>query len=89
MKRLALVAAVLALAACKPKDSGTTTSDSTATSTAPAMAPAPADTGMKGGAMKDTSMKGMADTGMKKADSGMGAMSDSTKKHHKKPAAAQ
>jgi hypothetical protein len=81
MKRLALVAAVLALAACKPKDSGTTTTDST--STAPAMAPAPADTGMKGGAMKDTSMKGMADTGMKKADSGMGAMTDSTKKHKK------
>jgi hypothetical protein len=82
MKRLALVAAVLALAACKPKDSGTTTTDST--STAPAMAPAPADTGMKGGAMKDTSMKGMADTGMKKADSGMGAMVDSTKKKMKK-----
>jgi hypothetical protein len=89
MKRLALVAAVLALAACKPKDSGSTPSDSTATSTAPAMAPASADTGMKGGAMKDTSMKGMADTGMKKADSGMGAMSDTAMKGKKHKKAAQ
>ena len=79
MKRLALVAAVLALAACKPKDSGTPPADSTAT-TAPAMAPAPADTGMKGGAMKDTSMKGMADTGMKAG----GAMADTTMKGKKK-----
>ena len=80
MKRLALVAAVLALAACKPKDSTTTTTDSTATSTAPAMAPAPADTGMKGGAMKDTSMKGMADSASKAA----GTMVDSTTTHVKK-----
>jgi hypothetical protein len=85
MKRLALVAAVLALAACKPKDSGTPPADSTAT-TAPAMAPAPAtDTGMKGGAMKDTSMKGMADSAGKAA----GAMVDTgvskAKKAMKKP----
>jgi hypothetical protein len=84
MKRLALVAAVLALAACKPKESGTTTGDTT--STAPAMAPAPADTSMKGGAMKDTSMKSMSDTGMKKMDSTAGAAADTTKKHHKKGA---
>jgi len=44
MKRLALVAAVLALAACTKKDEA-----ATADTSAPAMAPAPAamDTGMK------------------------------------------
>jgi uncharacterized lipoprotein YajG len=44
MKRLALVAAVLALAACTKKDEATT-----ADTSAPAMAPAPAamDTGMR------------------------------------------
>ena len=54
MKRLALVAAVLALAAC-------TTKEEPAVDTAaapPAMAPAPADTGMKmDSMMKDTTMK--------------------------------
>ena len=54
MKRLAVIAALLAVAACKPKDTGSTTTDSTSTTTTtPAMTPAPADTGMK----KDTSMK--------------------------------
>jgi uncharacterized lipoprotein YajG len=60
MKRLALVAAVLALAACTTKEE--TPVDTTA---APAMAPAPADTGMKmdsaamkmDSAMKDTTAK--------------------------------
>ena len=42
MKRLALVAAVLVLAACTTEDN--TPANDTA---APAMAPAPADTGMK------------------------------------------
>ena len=56
MKRLALVAAVLALAACKTKEE--TPVD---TAAAPAMAPAPAaDTTMK----MDTAMK--MDTTMKK-----------------------
>jgi uncharacterized lipoprotein YajG len=54
MKRLALVAAVLALAACTTKEE--TPVDTTA---APAMAPAPADTAtMKmDSAMRDTTMK--------------------------------
>ena len=59
MKRLALVAAVLALAACTTKEE--TPVDTTA---APAMAPAPADTAMKDtaamkmdSAMKDTTTK--------------------------------
>ena len=56
MKRLALVAAVLALAACKTKEE--TPVD---TAAAPAMAPAPAaDTSMK----MDSTMK--MDTSMKK-----------------------
>jgi len=56
MKRLALVAAVLTLAACKTKEE--TPVD---TAAAPAMAPAPAaDTSMK----MDTAMK--MDTSMKK-----------------------
>ena len=53
MKRLAVLAAVLVLAACKAKENAPATSaDTTA---APAMAPAPAatDTGMS----HDTSMK--------------------------------
>ena len=62
MKRLALVAAVLALAACKTKEEAPP-ADTTA---APAMAPAPAADSMK----KDSAMKmdsGMKmDTGMKK-----------------------
>ena len=61
MKRLAVIAALLAVAACKPKDTGSTMTDSTSTTTTPAMTPAPADTGMK----KDTSMKMNMDTGMK------------------------
>ena len=70
MKRLAVIAALLAVAACKPKDTGSTTTDSTSTTTTtPAMTPAPADTGMK----KDTSMKMNMDTGMKAP-----AMKDST-----------
>ena len=77
MKRLALVAAVIAVAAC------TTKKDEPATDTAaPAMAPAPAatttDTGMKAG--MDTSMK--HDSTMK-ADSMRKA--DSAKKATKKP----
>jgi hypothetical protein len=76
MKRLAVIAAcLLAVAACKPKDTGSTMSDSTSTAT-PAMSPAPADTGMK----KDTSMKMNADTGMKSAAP---AMKDTTKKGKK------
>ncbi|MDF2771692.1 MAG: hypothetical protein K0S86_1186 [Geminicoccaceae bacterium] len=54
MKRLALVAAVLALAACTTKEE--TPVDTTA---APAMAPAPADTAMR----MDTAMK--MDTAMR------------------------
>ena len=57
MKRLALVAAVLALAACKTKEE-TPAAD---TAASPAMAPAPAaDSSMK----MDSGMK--MDTGMKK-----------------------
>ena len=56
MKRLALVAAVLALAACKTKEE-VPPADTTA---APAMAPAPVDTAAK----MDTAMK--MDTSMKK-----------------------
>ena len=70
MKRLALVAAVLAVAAC------TTKKDEPATDTAaPAMAPAPAttDTGMK----MDTTMK--TDTAAKK-DSTKADTSKKTKK---------
>jgi len=56
MKRLALVAAVLVLAACAKKDEA-----ATADTSAPAMAPAPAamDTGMK---MTDTTAGMMKDT---------------------------
>ena len=55
MKRLALVAAVLALAACKTENK-----PAADTAAAPAMAPAPVDTGMKmdTAAIKmDTTMK--------------------------------
>jgi hypothetical protein len=58
MKRLAIVAAVLAIAACKTENKTQVTDTS-----APAMNPAPADTGM-GGMKMDTGMK--ADTGMKR-----------------------
>jgi hypothetical protein len=54
MKRLALVAAVLALAACKTENK-----PAADTAAAPAMAPAPVDTGMK----LDTAIK--MDTTMK------------------------
>ena len=78
MKRLALVAAVLAFAAaCSKSDYG---AKDTA---APAMAPAPApavDTSKK---MMDTGMK-MMDTGMKKMDTGMKKM-EAGKKKAKKP----
>ena len=65
MKRIALVAAVLVLAACSKKDE-------TPVDTGAAMAPAPAamDTGMKmmdSTAMKDSMMKdSVAKAGMKK-----------------------
>ena len=56
MKRLALVAAVLVLAACTAKKDEAATADTSA----PAMAPAPAmDTGMK---MTDTTAGMMKDT---------------------------
>ena len=66
MKRVAVIAAVLAVAACKGKEM-----PSTDTMAKPAPAPAAAmDTGMKkmdsGMKMADTGMKKMADTGMKK-----------------------
>ena len=56
MKRLALVAAILAVTACTAKKDDTAAATDTA---APAMAPAPAatDTGMK---MADTTMKDSA-----------------------------
>ena len=62
MKRLALVAAVLVIAACSTKETPK------ADTAAPAMAPAPAmmDTGMK---MDSAAAK--MDTAMKKADSAM------------------
>ena len=59
MKRLAVVAALLMVAACQAREEGNTTSDTGA----PAMAPAPADTGM--GGMGGDTMK-MGDTTMKK-----------------------
>ena len=64
MKRLALVAAVLAIAACSK-------SEQTADTSKPAMAPAPA-------AAMDTAMKKM-DSGMAKMDTGM-KMMDTAKK---------
>ena len=59
MKRLALVAAVLAMSACAKKDE--VPADTAAAMAAPAMAPAPMDSGMK----MDSGMMKM-DTGMKK-----------------------
>jgi hypothetical protein len=52
MKRLALVAAVFALAACSTKEE-TPAADTAAPAMTPAPAPAPTDTGMK----MDTTMK--------------------------------
>ena len=78
MKRLALVAAVLVIAACSTKETPK------ADTAAPAMAPAPAmtDTGMKmdsAAAKMDTAMK-KTDTAMKKMDEAKGAMKDAAKK---------
>ena len=61
MKRIAVIAAVLAVAACKGKEAGPAVVTDSIPKAAPAMAPA-ADTGMK---KMDTGMK-MADTTMKK-----------------------
>ena len=78
MKRLALVAAVLVVAACSTKETPK------ADTAAPAMAPAPAaaDTGMK---MDSTSMKmdsaaAKMDTAAKKADTAAKMGKDATKK---------
>ena len=78
MKRLALVAAVLVIAACSTKETPK------ADTAAPAMAPAPAmtDTGMKmdsAAAKMDTAMK-KTDTAMKKMDEAKGAMKGAMKK---------
>ena len=54
MKRLALVAAVITLAACTAREEAPV---DTAASAPPAMAPAPADTGMKMDSPMDTTMK--------------------------------
>jgi hypothetical protein len=64
MKRLALIAAVLAIAGCKTSNTKSDMSDSTAAA-APAMS---ADTGMKMAA--DTAAKA-ADTAMKMKDTAM------------------
>ena len=78
MKRLALVAAVLVVAACSTKETPK------ADTAAPAMAPAPAaaDTGMK---MDSTSMKmdsaaAKMDTAAKKADTAAKMGKDAAKK---------
>jgi hypothetical protein len=70
MKRLALVAAVLVIAACSTKETPK------ADTAAPAMAPAPAmtDTGMK---MDSAAAK--MDTASKKADSAAAATKDAAK----------
>ena len=73
MKRLALVAAVLAVAACGKKEEAPA-ADTSAMTPAPAMAPA-ADSANK---MADSANK-MADTAMKKADSAK-KIADSVKK---------
>jgi hypothetical protein len=78
MKRLALVAAVLVIAACSTKETPK------ADTAAPAMAPAPAvtDSGMKmdsAAAKMDTAMK-KADTAAKKIDEAKGAIKDAAKK---------
>ena len=53
MKRLALVAAVMTIAACTAKDTKTETPADSAAATVPAPAPAATDTGMK----MDSTMK--------------------------------
>lgn len=63
MKRLALAAAVLVLAACSAKNEEPAVGDTSA----PAMAPAPADTGM--GMMRDSAM--MKDSAVMKDSSAM------------------
>ena len=78
MKRLALVASVLVIAACSTKETPK------ADTAAPAMAPAPAmtDTGMKmdsAAAKMDTAMK-KADTAAKKIDEAKAAIKDAKKK---------
>ena len=70
MKRLALVAVVLA-AACSSKETPK------ADTAAPAMAPAPAVTATDTGMKKDSAMSGMAMDTTHKADS---AKADTTKK---------
>jgi hypothetical protein len=71
MKRIAVIAAVLAVAACKGKEAPSV-------DTIPKMAPAAAaaDTAMK---KMDTAMK-MADTAMKKMDTAMKKMVPPAKK---------
>jgi hypothetical protein len=71
MKRIAVIAAVLAVAACKGKEAPSV-------DTIPKMAPAAAaaDTAMK---KMDTAMK-MADTAMKKMDTAMKKMAPPAKK---------
>ena len=83
MKRLALVAAVLVIAACSTKETPK------ADTAAPAMAPAPAiaDTGMKmdsAAAKMDTAAK-KADTAAKKIDEAKGAIKGATKATKAKP----
>jgi len=78
MKRLALVAAVLVVAACSTKETPK------ADTAAPAMAPAPAaaDTGMKmdSASMKMDSAAAKMDTAAKKADTAAKMGKDATKK---------
>jgi hypothetical protein len=80
MKRFAVIAAVLAVAACKGKEAPSIDS-------IPKMAPAAAaaDTAMK---KMDTAMK-MADTAMKKADTAMKKAADAMKKAAPAPAPAK
>jgi hypothetical protein len=57
MKRLALIAAVLAVAACGKKNEATTDTTSTMAPAPTTMSPTPADTGMKmDTTMPDTTM---------------------------------
>ncbi len=74
MKRLALVATVLVLAACEKKDAAPADN---AAATTPAMAPAAADA-MKAGdslaAKVDTAVKKMDSAATKVMDAGKGAM---------------
>ena len=78
MKRLALVAAVLVVAACSTKETPK------ADTAAPAMAPAPAaaDTGMKmdSASMKMDSAAAKMDTAAKKADTAAKMGKDAAKK---------